>query len=181
MWQGAKNQHTFLGPVLLVMYAMLVYFCLVGMFMAINCYTYDIVIHQLHLDEDEDVIDGPEMIAMVKLKIRNYLEMKIPFLRRRREAMEKAQREEELALKAEETTDEEQAELVELFKLTIEHVGREATDAVFQDEDFYDHVIVQNVKYLLPLTRGELDDMSTKCKEAIKSGETDSKGSSKKK
>lgn len=167
-FEGAKNQHTFLGPVLLIAYAMSVYFCLVGMFMAINCYTYDIVLHKLHLDADEDLIDGPEMIEMVKLKMRNYLEAKVPFLRKRREAQEKAKREEELAQRAEDATDEEQAELVDLLKLAIDHIGREAADEAFKGSDFYDCVIVQDVKYIMPFTRGELQDMSAICKDLIK-------------
>merc|ERR1712086_19738 len=92
-----KAQDPFLGPFFLISYAIIVYFCLTCMFMAINCHTYDLVIHGLHLPKGATAsIDGAKMIVSVKRKLRDYVEEKIPFLRRRREAAQNKAREDEL-------------------------------------------------------------------------------------
>ena len=141
--------------------------------MAINCHTYDLVIHGSHLPKGATAsIDGGNMINMVKRKLRDFVEEKIPFLRRRREDAQKQAREAELKYNHACLTMEDKNGLILEFKRLIHMVGRERTDELFSEDAFYTTTITYEEVFEEVFTREEYDVRMAKIKDATMNSKT---------
>lgn len=167
-FEGMKAQKTLLGPLLLILYAMTMYFCLVCMFMGINCYTYSVVSRGQHIGDDDFNVDGPEMIDAVKRKMLAWAMRKIPALRRHRENQAKEKREKELAHARAFSEKDDMNRLVVKFKGLVRLIGQEECNKIFAGVEFYETSIVDERQWEgVPLTNGYLEELEAQVKAHI--------------
>jgi len=171
-FEELKAQDPFLGPFLGISYVCLVYFCLTCMFMAINCHTYNIVIRGLHITAASKLsLSGPDLIAVVNRKCRDWVENKIPSLRDKREREENEKRRQEKYARSAPVSNEMKAALESHVKAVIEICGPvEALEALGK-YPFYRVVIEEKVKYEKDLPQFEYDEIMESISEAISRGD----------
>jgi len=166
-----------LGPALSILFMCLVYFCLTCMFMAINCYTYNIVIRGLHLDgKDLSSLDGPDLIKVTTEKIINYVEETFPRLKEAR--LEREAEERRLAKIAgnRATTDAEKEALVEKIRSLIEICGTAEAVNGLGGFEFYQVTIVGGNKFTDRLTTFEMQEITAAISKVIKDTQADAEG-----
>jgi len=171
-----KAVDPFLGPALSILFMCIVYFCLTCMFMAINCYTYNMVIRGLHLSNDNQSLSGPDLMAVTTTKIQAWLEEKIPSLREARIEQEAEQRREERRAGNRNTTEEEQEQLLQRIHNLIDICGPQETFAGLGKFEFYNVTIKMKEKFTLNLPLFELNDITKAISQVVLLSQTDNEG-----